>query len=660
MIQLVGTTALGLGTAGAVAATACWAVATRRDRWRSTAQGLTVAVLAAAVVAFAALVWAMVTDDFSVAYVAEHGQRAMPTGFKVLAVWSAKEGSLLLWLVILSAILVGAAITRPHAAATSLHSVAMGVAGAVTVAFFVLVAIGANPFGVVDPPPADGPGPNPLLQDHWLMAVHPPMLYAGYLSFLLPFAWAVAALVTGRTGRQWLAPVRGWTLFAWAMLTVAVVLGAWWGYQVLGWGGYWAWDPVENASILPWLTGTALLHSMVVQRRRATMRVWSLVLACATFVLVLVGTFITRSGVISSVHAFTQSTLGPILLGMIVAVVVAVALLFIWRSDRLGPDAPLGVRASREAVFVANNALLVALALIVLIGTLFPVFAELAADQRITVGAPFFNRMALPLALLLVILMGIGPVLSWGAAQPGEWRRLRVPTAVAALTAATLGLSGSGSVGAVVTFAIAAFAGTATLERFVTGASAERPHPSAWIAGARLALRRHHRFYGGLLAHLGVVMAAVAVAGSTLAQDTEQQIAVGESVSLAPYTATLSSLEEESTQRRDSLVAVLEVARNGRVLDEVETRLSRYPRGPQAVASASIVSRPRGDVYLQLTGSDDARERAGVHLAYNPLMPWLWASGVVMASGAAVAAAPWRRRSTPADPALVSDRRADP
>ncbi|MGH3665440.1 MAG: cytochrome c biogenesis protein CcsA, partial [Egibacteraceae bacterium] len=327
MKGLLGVTALSAGLASALSATFWWVRAAAGQPHGRRARATTWAMLGSAAAACAVLVWALVVHDFSVRYVAENGARAVPLYYTVISLWAALEGSLLLWLLVLAGYAVLLMRARDRAAA-ELRPWAMAVLSAVAVFFFGLALFAGNAFQPVSPVPPDGPGPNPLLQDHPLMGVHPPLLYLGYVGLTVPFAYAVAALVTGRTGRGWVLATRRWTLTAWTFLTAGVVLGGWWSYEVLGWGGYWAWDPVENASILPWFTATALLHSVMVQERRAMLRVWNLALAAATFLLVVVGTFLTRSGVVASVHAFTQSAIGPALLAFLLVVFVGVGALF--------------------------------------------------------------------------------------------------------------------------------------------------------------------------------------------------------------------------------------------------------------------------------------------------------------------------------------------
>ena len=608
-------------------------------------------MLASAIGACGVLLWALVVNDFSVRYVAENGARAVPLYYTVLTLWSALEGSLLLWLLVLSGY-IALAMKTVHPRAKHLHPWAMATMCAVAVFFFALALFAGNAFQQVAPVPPDGPGPNPLLQDHWLMGLHPPVLYLGYVGFTVAFGYAVAALATGHTGKAWVQVTRRWTLAAWTFLTAGVILGGWWGYEVLGWGGYWAWDPVENASILPWFTATALLHSIMVQERRATLRVWNLALACATFLLVLIGTFLTRSGVIASVHAFTQSTIGPVLLAFILFVLVAVGALFIWRADLLGPDEGLDAVVSRESVFLANNVVLVGLAATVLIGTLFPLLAEALADQRLSVGAPYFNRMAVPLALALVVLMGVGPMVSWGVADPRELgRRLARPAVVGAATIATLGFTGLRGVWPLLTFGFAAFTAATIVERFASGArEMRRTGGGGWVRALGLATWRRRRLYGGLIAHAGVVMAAVAIAASSnYGIQSEQRLSPGETMTVGGYTAELIDITERRGERRSSVVARVALRDGSRDLGVSETMLSFYPRSTQAIGTAAVTSRAGEDAYLMLAAVGDGRQWATIRLALNPLVMWLWVAGGVMVAGAALAGLPWPRGSRRAD-----------
>src|ERR671914_856884 len=466
------TLALGLAVYGAVAA----ALGARRGRPVLVESARTTAYSLAAMVAAAnvAMLVAILGNDFSIAYVAQNSSRATPTFFKVLALWSADEGSLLLWNLILAGFVAAVAFrfrrrrpeTFPWAMAT-LFAVA---------AFYLALVVGpANPFATLVSPPADGTGPLPLLQNHPLMAVHPPALYLGFIGFAVPFAFAVGALVTGNLSDRWIRITRRWTLVAWILLTVGLILGALWSYGVLGWGGYWAWDPVENVALLPWLAATAFLHSVMIQERRGMLKVWNLSLVVGTFALTTFGTFLTRGSILASVHAFAESAVGPMYLGFLVVVLVGGFGLIAARSRQLRSEGTLDSALSREAAFVGNNLVLVTVAFVVFLGTIFPLFVEAATGRRITVGEPYFVQTTTPLFLLLLFLMGVGVVLPWRRADPHRLRRrLAVPAAAGAAVIAVLALGGMRDPSALGAFGLAALVLVANAGELVRGIAANR------------------------------------------------------------------------------------------------------------------------------------------------------------------------------------------
>ncbi|MGY1833751.1 heme lyase CcmF/NrfE family subunit [Blastococcus sp. SYSU DS0510] len=645
MTALLGTASLASGLVLAATSVAAWVGVASGRASAGSARRLTYAVLGAALAAAAVLEWALLTHDFGVRYVAENGGRAVPLYYTVTSLWSALEGSLLLWLVVLAGY-AAAVARRPDARAARHHPWVLVTLSVVAVFFFALALFGGNAFERVSPAPADGPGPNPLLQDNPLMGAHPPLLYLGYVGLAVPFAYAVAALVTGDTGRGWLLAVRRWTLVAWTFLTLGIVLGAWWSYAVLGWGGYWAWDPVENASLLPWLTATALLHSAMVQERRATLRVWNVCLAVAGFVLVLVGTFLTRSGIVDSVHAFSRSSLGALLLGFIGVVLVTVAVLLVWRADRLGPDGTLHARLSRETVFLGNNVLLVGLAFTVLLGTLFPVFAQLADGSQVSVGPPYFNQMAVPVALVVLLLMALGPLVSWGGdSVPALARRAAGPVAVSVSSVALLVVLGVHGAAALTSFGLAALVLTTAVQLVAQGARvARRTTGRPWPGSLLEAVRRRRRLHGGLVVHVGVALAAVAVAASSsFATATEQRVDVGEAVAAAGWTARLESVERERTAQEMRVVARVALTEDGTPRGTAEPELRTFPAHSITVASPAVRSTPAGDVYLTVTEVDPDGGWALLRIAVNPLVSWLWIAGAVMALGAVIAGWPARR-----------------
>ena len=522
---------------------------------------------------------------------------------------------------------------------------------AVAAFFFALMAGPANPFReVAGAVPADGPGPNPLLQNHPLMAFHPPMLYLGYVGFTVPFAFAVGSLVTGRVGEGWLTEVRRWTLFAWGFLTVGIVLGAWWSYEVLGWGGYWAWDPVENASFLPWLTATAYLHSVVVQERRGMLRVWNLSLLVATFSLTILGTFLTRSGILDSVHSFTESPIGPAILGFF-AVVVAVGVGLIgWRGDRLRSPGAIDSPVSREGSFLANNLLFAAFAFVVLLGTVFPLVAEAVGGERISVGRPYFDRMTGPIVLCLLFLMAVAPVLPWRRA-PGELvrHRLQWPASFATAVVVACVASGLRGLAPLVAFGLGAFAAGTAAHQLVVSC---RRHGWRGLLG---------RANGGMVVHIGVVVIAVAFAASSAyAHRAELRLRPGQTATVAGHRLTYLGSRTVQHANRRSVEADVRVD-GGRVF---RPALNQFPFASQAIGTPSVRTGVREDVYLTLVAAPrDAGDAAVIGVIVQPLVVWLWVGGALMAGGTLLAAVPARRRrprAVPAPPRAEPQPRPEP
>jgi cytochrome c-type biogenesis protein CcmF len=638
---IIGRTAVALGFLGAVLGAVTLAAGLRRrspDLLRSGRQYVWV-VLAAAVLGAVAMEVALLRHDFSLKFVAENNSRETPLLFTVTGLWSALEGSILLWALVLSGYL--AAMVHHFRARRTDPLVGWAtLTGFVVAAFFFGLMLGpASPFrtfaGAV---PADGTGPNPLLQNHPLVAFHPPLLYLGYVGFTIPFAFAVAALVTGRVGEGWLVETRRWTLLAWGFLTVGIVLGAWWSYEVLGWGGFWAWDPVENASFLPWLTATAYIHSVMVQERRGMLRVWNLSLLLATFSLTILGTFLTRSGVLDSVHAFTESSIGPAILAFFGLVVFTSIALIGWRGDRLRSPGSIDSPVSREGAFLANNLAFAAFAFVVLLGTVFPLLAEAANGDRLSVGRPYFDHMTMPIGFALLFLMAVAPALPWRKASGELLRhRLQWPAWAGALTIVACVAAGLRGVAPLLAFGLGAFAAAAAVRQLVLATRRQ---------GWRGLLGRAN---GGMVVHLGVVVIAVAFAASqSYAHGGEYRLRVGESAHVAGHTITLVGSRVVRHPNKTSNVARLRVD-GGRVYAPA---IHEFPFASQGIGSPSVRSGLRDDVYLTLV---EAPARPGgpatVGIFVQPLIAWLWVGGAVMALGTALAAWPGRRRRRPTQPA---------
>jgi cytochrome c-type biogenesis protein CcmF len=609
---------------------------------------------------------ALLANDFSLRYVASNSSRATPTFFKMLALWSADEGSLLLWNLVLGGYLAAVAFRfrrrRPETFPWAL-AVMFGIS-----AFYLILVLGpTTPFATLASAPPDGRGPLPLLQNHPLMAAHPPFLYLGFIGFTVPFAFAIAALITGRVSDAWMRITRRWTISAWIFLTIGLVLGALWSYSVLGWGGYWAWDPVENVALLPWLMGTAFLHSVMVQERRGMLKVWNLSLIVGTFALTVLGTFLTRGSILASVHAFAESIVGPLYLAFLTLVLLGGFGLIAWRRESLRAEATFDTPLSRESVFLGNNVLLLVLTFTVLVGTIYPLLAEAVTGGKVSVGSPFFNRNTAPVALLLLFLMGIGPLLPWRAASPSAvLRRLQVPMWAAAVTAALLALTGAGVV-AVIVFGLAAFVAAATVAEMVRGVQAQRrAHGISVGAAIGAAVARNHRLYGGLVVHLGLIVAVVGVSWAALAdRSSEVTIARGEIAHAEGYDLRYDGLTTREEPQRRVLVADLTVLdpETGDEVVHLQPSLNLYPSASEPIGTPSIrTGTPFNgmvDLYASLvTVENDTR--ASFRFFVSPGIGLLWLGGAVMALGGIVAAWPTRpRAASPRGAERLAERREE-
>jgi cytochrome c-type biogenesis protein CcmF len=597
------------------------------------ARQYSVMVLLGAVLAFVAMERALITRDFSVAFVANHGSRRTPALYNVATLWSALEGSIILWVLVLAGYLAATVHKFRRQLDDRLLGVALAVQLAVCVFFFGLLIGPANPFGPVSPVPFDGPGPNPLLQNHPLMAFHPPVLYLGYVGFTVPFSFAIGALVTGRVGEGWLVATRRWTLIAWGFLTVGIIAGAWWSYEVLGWAGYWAWDPVENASFLPWLCATAYLHSVMVQERRGMLRVWNLSLLCATFSLTILGTFLTRSGVIQSVHAFTEGSIGPLLLGFFALVLVTSVGLIGWRGDLLRAAGRMDSPASREGAFLINNVAFAAFAFVVLLGTVFPLIIEATSNQRVSVGAQYFNRMTGPIGFTLLFFMAVAPVLPWRKASTELLRtRLLVPVWCGVATLVVAVAIGARGFAPLLAFGMAGFAAGAAARQLVL---ATRRQGWRGLVG---------RANGGMIVHLGVVVIAVAfAASSSYVRQGEFQLTPGQSATVGGHTVTYEGVDVQDHPERVSTLARLRIDGN----DVYRPSVNSYKASGQVIGQPSVRPSLVDDVYLTLVDPPGADGRATIRIVIEPLVSWLWVGGGIMAAGTLLALFPGRTRRRP-------------
>jgi cytochrome c-type biogenesis protein CcmF len=648
-VDRLGTFALALGLGLAVYGAVASVLGARRERRLLVESGRTTAYSLLAVVAAAngAMLAAILSNDFSIKYVAENSSRATPTFFKVLSLWSADEGSLLLWNLVLAGFIAAVAF-RFRRRRPETYPWAMAVMYGVAAFYLILVLGPTNPFATFATAPFDGRGPLPLLQNHPLMAVHPPFLYLGFIGFTVPFAFAMAALITGRLSDQWIRVTRRWTLVPWIFLTVGLGLGALWSYGVLGWGGYWAWDPVENVALLPWLTATAFLHSVMIQERRGMLKVWNLSLIVGTFALTTFGTFLTRGSILSSVHSFAQSIVGPLYLSFLVLVLIAGFGLIAARSWQLRSEGRFDSALSREAAFLGNNLLLLGLTFVVLLGTIFPLVVEAMTNRQSSVGGPYFKETTVPLFLLLLFLMAVGPLLPWRRASREQLRdRLVVPSTAAALTIVGLALAGVRDLAAVAAFGLAAFVAVSNAGALARGLRAfARSRGMGVRAAMPEAIGRNRRLYGGLVVHVGVAVAVMGItASSAFARQTEIRLERGQVVTFAGYEVRYVGQRTVKQPQRTVFVADVEVSKDGRDLGRVTPSLNIYPSSVDPIGTPSIKYGVFRDLYSTVLGFDASG--ATFRFFLNPGVLWLWVGAGVMALGGLLAAWPSRRRPVP-------------
>jgi cytochrome c-type biogenesis protein CcmF len=614
---------------------------------RASAYNGVIGVAILMTVASLTLLTAFLTNDFSIRYVAEHSSREMPMSLVAAAFYGGQAGSLLYWGWTLA--LFSALVAYQQRRADPLLMAYVHMTLMVVMAFFGLIlGFVASPFEKMPVVPANGQGLNPLLYDLGML-YHPPMLLAGYMSWTIPFAFAVAALATGRLDAAWIRATRKYALVAWAILGVGNLLGAWWAYRVLGWGGYWGWDPVENSAIMPWLIGTAYVHSVMIQERRGMLKVWNMALVLVTFYLAIFGTFVVRSGVITSVHSFAQSSLGPFFLVFLGLVIVSTLALLFFRLPGLRSDNQLNSMLSREASFLVNNLLFLGLVFAIFWGTIFPLISEAVQGTRITVGPPFFNQVAGPIMIALIGLMGIGPLMPWRKGNIQHLARLFGPAiGVGLLVGIVVGLvEGFDQPKALFSFAASGFAASTIFTEMFKATLARR---QATGENPLLALgnviSRNNRRYGGYVVHLGIVMIAVAVTASSMYQlERSAQLRPGESVSVADYRLTYNGLRERQEPGVRIVEAQLAVESNRALIGSLVTD-KRFYRSFERQPSTSVGIRttPVDDLYVVLAGWE-ADGSASFMVFVNPMVIWIWLGGIVALAGGLVSMWPQSQRS---------------
>jgi cytochrome c-type biogenesis protein CcmF len=597
-------------------------------------------------------------DRFDVEYVASYSSRAMPALFKLTAFWGGHAGSLLLWVLVLSGFSALVILQNRRQNRVLMPYVVATLSG-VTIFFLWLLHFTSNPFDLLGFMPADGKGLNPQLQTP-LMAIHPPCLYLGYVGVSVPYAFAMAALMSGRVGDVWIRTTRRWTIFAWLFLGVGLLLGGYWAYIELGWGGYWAWDPVENAALMPWLTATAFLHSVMIQEKKRMLKIWNMSLIILTFCLSIFGTFLTRSGVISSVHAFAKSGVGPVLsvfLGVVVAFSVTI---LTWRLPHLQSEGRLDSFVSRESSFLFNNLLLVGITFAVFWGTIFPVVSEAVRGVKITVGPPFFNTVNFPLSMALLALTGVCPLIAWRRASARKLARIfLVPAGIGTAVLLLLLILGMREISALVAFSLCAFVFATVAYEFLRGAAARRrstgePYPAALAS----LVNRNRRRYGGYIVHVGVLLIFVGVVGSSFfRQESTFTLRRGESTGAGRYTLRFDDTLSSSDAHLDQFTTVLAVLEQGRPLGTIRPARNFYKTFNQPSTEVDIYSTLREDLYLILIEFDPQSGRATFKYYINPLINWIWIGWMVVFVGAHVAVWPDRReRALLARARLIEER----
>jgi len=624
---------------------ALWGARTGRADWTASSRHAVLAHFALVTLAILLLEYALIRSDFSLRYVVNNSTRSSLLQYKIAGLWGSLEGSLLLW-EWLQALLAALVAIRYRGRHPQLMPYVLAILQGISAFFLLVMTVAVHPFARMIPVPLDGRGLNPLLEVTDML-IHPLLLYLGYVGFSVPFAFAMAALITGRLSEEWLTITRRWTVVAWLLLTGGIFYGGWWSYRTLGWGGYWAWDPVENASFMPWLTGTAFIHSVMIQERKRMLKVWNLVLIALTFSLVIFGTFLTRSGILASVHAFADGPVGALFLGFLAALLFFALGLLAYRSDRLRGRGQLDSLVSRESAFLLNNVVLIGICFTVFLGTVFPLLAEALRGAKMSVGAPYFNRVSVPLGLALLLLMGVGPLIAWGRASLDNLRRNFVkPLLLALLATALAGALGLRHVEMLTVFFCSVFVvGTILFEVAVaTRTRARTMEESPWAAFGALLFGRRRR-YGGLIVHLGVVLTILGIAVSSVYKsEHEQTLKQGESMAIGAYALRLERLTAGERPTHILVSATLGVSKDGRALGELSPGQRFYPNQQSPFASVDARYRLDEDLYVVLSAFERDGSSATIKAMRNPMISWIWIGGLVILLGVIVAVLPERRR----------------
>ncbi len=613
----------------------------RKKEMFASASRSAVSLLVLSTILLAFLIYAFVTRDFSIKYVASYSNRTLPLFYTISAVWAGQSGSLLFWVWLLT-LFTAIVVWQNRNKNRDLMPYVIGILLTTTFFFFGLLVYATNPFELLPRPVADGNGLNPMLQNPG-MVMHPPTLFLGYVGFTVPFAFAIAALLRKRIDAQWIRTTRRWTIFSWLFLTLGNLFGAKWAYVELGWGGYWAWDPVENASLMPWLTATAYLHSIMIQERRGMLKVWNIVLIILTFTLTIFGTFITRSGIISSVHSFGVSNLGPLFLLFLVIIIVFSVGLLIKRLPLLKSEYELDAFLSRESSFFFNNLILVSIAFAVFWGTIFPFISEAVRGVKITVGPPFYNQVNIPMGLILLALTGICPLIGWRKASKRNLRRSFVlPVSLGAVFALALYVGGMRSFYSIMSFSLSLFVLTTVVMEFYRGAKARaRITNTGYLRAVWNLTMLNKRRYGGYIVHIGVIMIFVGITGSSAFQsEKEAVLSPGDSLQIKDYTLKYKGLVDQSTNHAGIVAAEIQVKKSNKTLPTMFPSKQLF-RNQEPVSEVAIRQTLKEDLYI-IFASWDEENRASLKVLVNPLIAWIWIGGIVMVIGTLIAVGPSR------------------
>jgi cytochrome c-type biogenesis protein CcmF len=612
---------------------------TRKREFIKSAENGAIAVFFLLTIASAALIHALLSRDFSLKYVASNTSRDLSTIYTITAFWAGQAGSLLLWSWILS-IYMTLVVLQNRGKNRELMPYVIATLAAISSFFIYLIGFVESPFEKLSFTAADGRGLNPLLQNPY-MAIHPLCLYLGYVGVSVPFAFGIGALLSGRLGDDWIRNSRKWAILSWTFLGTGLLLGARWAYLELGWGGYWAWDPVENAALMPWLSGTAFLHSVMIQEKKGMLKKWNIALIIITFFLAILGTFITRSGIISSVHSFAQSNIGSYFLSFIGFILLFSFGVFILRLDRLKSENRFDSILSRESAFLFNNLVFLGAAFSVFLGTIFPIVSEAIRGEKILVGPPYFNRVNVPMGLILILLMGIGPLISWRrASKENLIKNFLYPTILGVLTAIVLFFFGIREIVALISFGLCAFVATTIFIEFYRGTMVRAKRGEAHVVALLRLISRNRRRYGGYIVHIGVILIVIGItASSAFVSQKEATLKPRESMSVGRYTLKFDGIKQYTDNAKDITAATLFLYNSGNKLDVLVSKKILYKyegnRDIDNQTEISLRSTFRDDLYVIFTNFD-GNGTASFRVLINPMVSWIWAGGVVLVVGALV------------------------